>query len=188
MSTGGNPASSARRILVVRLGAMGDIIHALPAVASLKSSYPDAHLTWVVETRWAPLLEANPFIDRLLLLDRRSSFGWLRLWRELRAQSYDFAVDFQGLIKSALVARAAEPERISGFHPSQAREPLCAVFYSHKVLVQSSHVVDRNLELASSAGAAALLPVFPLPPGRPEGSLPSGEFVLACPLSGWRAK
>ena len=63
MYTGGNPRNS--RILVVRLGAMGDIIHALPAVASLKHGHPGSRLTWVVEPRWAPLLEGNPFVDRV---------------------------------------------------------------------------------------------------------------------------
>ena len=74
MYTGGSP-SRGSRILVVRLGAMGDIIHTLPAVASLKHSFPGSRLTWVVEPRWAPLLEGNPFVDRRLLLDRGSGGG-----------------------------------------------------------------------------------------------------------------
>src|ERR1044071_7220662 len=105
-------ASSGVRILVVRLGAMGDIIHALPAVASLKHSYPGSHLTWVVEPRWQPLLEANPFVDRVVPLRRDSLSGIFESRRDLRSFRYDFAVDFQGLLKSALVANAARPERI----------------------------------------------------------------------------
>src|ERR1035441_164137 len=62
----------ASRILVVRLGAMGDIVHALPAVAWLKQSHPDSLLTWLVEPRWAPLLEENPYVDRVVLLRRQS--------------------------------------------------------------------------------------------------------------------
>src|SRR5579864_5316394 len=91
-------ASSGPGILVVRLGAMGDIIHTLPAVASLKHSFPGSHLTWVVEPKWAPLLEGNPFVDQIAFL-RRGGPG--QVWgslRELRTKSYDFAVDFQGLI------------------------------------------------------------------------------------------
>ena len=61
---------SSTRILVIRLGAMGDIIHTLPAVASLKHSFPGARLTWIVEPRWAPLLQDNPFVDRLAFLSR----------------------------------------------------------------------------------------------------------------------
>src|ERR1700687_4548393 len=98
MSRVATSSSSGPRILVVRLGAMGDVIHALPAVASLKHSFPGSHLTWVVEPRWAVLLDGNPFVDRVLVLDRTSGGGLLRAWRELRAESFDFAVDFQGLV------------------------------------------------------------------------------------------
>jgi heptosyltransferase-1 len=187
MNAGGNFRGSGR-ILVVRLGAMGDIVHALPAVASLKHAFPGWQVTWVVEPRWATLLEANPFVDRVVLLDRRTGAGLARAWRELRAERFDFAVDFQGLIKSALVASAARADRIYGFDRSLAREPLAAVFYSDKVRVRAAHRVDRNLELAARAGASTAVHAFPLPRGRAEGELPAGAFVLASPLSGWGAK
>ncbi len=186
MLISGKPAGS--RILVVRLGAMGDIIHALPAAASLKNSYPGCDLTWLVEPRWAPLLENNPFLDRVLLLDRSSPGGVYRSWRELRGRQYDFAVDFQGLIKSAIAASAAHPSRIFGFHYTQVRERAAAFFYSNKTISRSIHIVDRNLDLAAAAGATALTRTFPLPAGRPEGELPSGDFILASPLAGWRSK
>jgi heptosyltransferase-1 len=178
---------TATRILVVRLGALGDIVHTLPAVASLKHSFPGSRVTWAVQPRWTALLQNNPFVDRLLLLDRRTEEP-RRMWRDLRAERFDFAVDFQGLLKSALVACFARTERIYGFHPSLAREPIAALFYSHKIAARAAHRVDRNLQLAAGAGAATLLTSFPLPLGRPEGSLPSGAFVLASPLSGWTAK
>jgi heptosyltransferase-1 len=189
MFTAGNPDS--RRILVVRLGAMGDIIHTLPAVAFLKQSHPDAHLTWLVEPRWAPLLEDNPYVDRVVLLRRQSFAGLVETRRELRAAHYDFAVDFQGLLKSAMAASAAHPDRLFGFHQSQVRERLAAMFYSHKTLCRSVHVVDRNLELAAACGGSGIQPaerLFPLPPGRAEGDLPPGDFVLASPLAGWVSK
>ena len=186
MFTAGKPASS--RILVVRLGAMGDILHTLPAVASLKHSHPGAHLTWAVESRWRPLLEGNPFIDRIVELRRGSTRGLVETVRELRSAPYDFAVDFQGLMKSALTAAFARPERLFGYHQSQVRERLAAIFYSNKVTARAVHVVDRHLELAAAAGAVHPLHNFPLPPGRAEGSLPAGEFVLASPLAGWGAK
>jgi len=183
----GKPRHSGH-ILVVRLGAMGDIIHALPAAASLKHSFAGCQVTWVVEPRWAPLLEANPFVDRVVLLDRRTGAGLARAWRELRAVRFDFAVDFQGLIKSALVACVARTERIYGFDHSLAREPLAAMFYSDRVAARSAHRVDQNLELAAAAGASTALHSFPLPAGRAEGDLPASAFVLASPLGGWRAK
>jgi heptosyltransferase I len=182
----GKPASG--RILVVRLGALGDIIHALPAVASLKHSFAGAHLTWAIEPKWVSLLEDNPFIDKVLPMARDNIAVLRESWRLLRAGRYDFAVDFQGLIKSALVATFARPDRIFGFHQTQVRERLAALFYSNKTISRAAHVVDRNLDLAAAAGAASVVRTFPLPPGRAEGELPSGDFVLASPLAGWRAK
>ena len=186
MRNAGNPAK--KRILVVRLGAMGDIVHTLPAVASLKHSFPSSRLTWAVEARWAPLLEGNPFVDRVALLGRESPRRIFESVRELRAERYDFAVDFQGLLKSAVAASFARPERIFGFHNSQLRERAAGLFYSDKTLSASAHVVDRNLDLAAAAGASNALRAFPLPPGEPQGDLPASGFVLASPLAGWRGK
>lgn len=176
------------RILVVRLGAMGDVIHALPAAATLKHNFPQCRLSWAVEQRWTPLLEGNPYLDEVLSLDRTSFGGLLRAGRRLRAGRFELAVDFQGLLKSALVASVSRPERIVGFHHTELRERAAALFYSTRVKTGARHVVDRNLELAAGAGASSLLHVFPLPPGMPEGSLPQGEFVLANPIGGWPAK
>jgi heptosyltransferase-1 len=186
MFTAGNPENV--RILVVRLGAMGDIVHTLPAVASLKHSHPGSRLTWVVEAKWAPLLEGNPFVDRVVPLRRGSIASLTRSWRELRAEPYHIAVDFQGLLKSAVCADLARPGRIFGFDYPLLRERAAGLFYSQKTLTRAAHVVDRNLDLAAAAGASALLRVFPLPPGQPEGELPPGAFVLASPLAGWRSK
>jgi heptosyltransferase-1 len=167
---------------------MGDIIHALPAVAALKRGHPDAHLAWVVEPRWAPLLEENPFVDRVVLLRRDSLAGLWASRRALREKRYDFAVDFQGLLKSALVTFAAHTNSVFGFDASQLRERAAALFYTNEVMGAAAHVVDRNLELAVAAGGAGGEPVFAIPPGRPEGDLPPGDFVLASPLAGWGSK
>jgi heptosyltransferase-1 len=189
MFTVGKPASS--RILAVRLGAMGDIIHTLPAVAWLKQSHAGSHLTWVVEPQWAALLEGNPYVDRVVLMRRKSFAELVATRREMRTAPYDFAVDFQGLIKSALAASAANPGRIYGFHQSQVRERVAALFYSDKTLARSAHIVDRNMELAAACGVPGgeCAPrIFPLPAGCAEGELPDGDFVLASPLAGWKSK
>lgn len=178
---------SGPRILVVRIGSMGDVIHALPAVATLKHSFPGATLCWLLDPRWAPLLEKNPFVDRLIPF-HRSARGLLQTWRELRESRFTFAVDFQGLIKSALAALAGRPERIIGFHQSQVREKAAALAYSNRIRAGAAHVVDRNLELAAAAGASSILCTFPLPEGLPEPGLPPGGFVLANPLAGWGGK
>src|ERR1039458_2425249 len=179
-------------ILAVRLGAMGDIIHALPALTSLKLAHPECHLTWLVEPKWAPLIEANPFVDRVLHLHRESVAGLFQTWRALSEIRCDYAVDFQGLLKSALAASAAHPGRLYGFDPAQIRERSAAIFYTHRIVAHSAHVVDRNLELAAALPPGAAQPAgpasFPLPPGTPEGDLPSGDFVLASPLAGWASK
>ena len=186
MSTDGKTASS--RILVVWLGSMGDVIHTLPAVASLKHNHPGSRLTWLVEPRWAPLLDDNPFVDRVALLRRDSPAALFASWRALRTERYHFAVDFQGLIKSAVAAASASPGRIYGFHQRQVRERAAALFYSDKTISRAAHIVDRNLDLAAAAGAAARLQTFPIPSGHPEGELPTRDFVLASPLAGWKSK
>src|SRR2546423_4842057 len=188
MSKAAISSSAGPHILVVRLGAMGDLIHALPAVASLKHSFPGSRLTWLIESQWAPLIEQNPYVDRVAIFERGNPKAWLRSWRKLRSERFDFAVDFQGLMKSAAASSMAQPDRIFGFHQSQVRERAAALFYSNRTMARAAHVIDRNLELAADAGAANILRTFPLPMGTAEGKLPAGGFVLASPLAGWRSK
>src|SRR5580658_7110009 len=167
---------------------MGDIIHALPGAASLKHSFPAARITWVVEPQWVPLLEGNGFVDRIVAFHRDAPRSWQRTKDELRAEHYDLAVDFQGLVKSALIAHLARPERIAGFGSSVVRERLAGLFYSTRVQSSAIHVVDQALDLAAGAGASNLVRVFPLPAGLPEGRLPDTPFALASPLAGWASK
>lgn len=176
------------RILVVRMGAMGDVIQCLPAVVSLKQGVPGSRITWVIDPRWSPLLDRNPFVDNVLLFDRKSVTGMLRFWRELRSIRYDIAVDFQGLLKSALVAAASRSGRRFGYTRSIVREKPAAWFYSVNVHSSAMHRVDRYLDLAIAVGASSRSRCFPLPEGRPEGLLPPGPFVLASPQAGWKAK
>jgi heptosyltransferase-1 len=177
-----------KSILIVRLGAMGDIINSLPGAASLKHSFPQARITWVVDPKWAPLLAGNGFVDRMIFFRRDEPGSWTRTKREMRAERYDLAVDFQGLLKSALVAHLARPERIAGFGTGVVRERPAGLFYSIRVPSKSVHVVDQALDLAAGAGASNLVRAFPLPPGRREGRLPEEPFALASPLAGWTSK
>jgi len=179
---------SGPRILVIRLGAFGDVIHALPAVASLKHSIPHSKITWIIEPRWRVLLQDNPYVDSVILFDRGTLGGLRTAWRQLRNPGFDFVVDFQGLIKSGLVASVARAERIFGFDSEAAREWMASWFYSNRVPRRGYHAVERNLDLAAAAGASSLLHTFPLPAGEPEDQLPAGPFVLASPLAGWGAK
>jgi heptosyltransferase-1 len=174
--------------LIVRLGAMGDILHALPAAASLKASFGGSRLCWAVHPKWRGLLEGGGLADRIIPVQRS---GWRSLaasWRELRAERFDLVLDCQGLVQSALVARVARAPRVIGFARPAVRETPACWFYTTAVGPQSRHMVDRTLELAAAAGAVHRAVRFPLPPGRPEGSLPTVPFVLTSPLAGWRAK
>mgnify|MGYP001611425342 CR=1 FL=1 len=176
------------RILAIRLSAMGDIIHALPAVASLKHSFPHSHISWIVSRKWAPLLEGNPFLDEVIPFDRTSLKSLFFVQGRLRREKFDFVVDFQGLIQTALIAFVSRTEKVYGFHPSELRERAAGLFYSHQVRTAAAHVVEKNLELAAAVGASNLLRTFPIPAGAAEGVLPEGAFILASPLAGWAAK
>ncbi len=139
------------RILVVRLGSMGDVIHALPAVASLKHSFPRSTLTWVIRPKWAALLEGNPFVDRVIRMERTAG-GAVAAVRELRRERFDVVVDLQGLLQSALVAALARADKKVGLHRSQARERTAALFYSTAVLTRSAHRVDRESGIGRGGG------------------------------------
>jgi heptosyltransferase I len=175
------------RILVLRLSSMGDVIHTLPAVASLKHSFPHCHVTWLIRPHWQPLLEGNPYVDEVIPLARSVSASFAEA-RRLRARHFDLAVDFQGLIHTALLAAAVRPHRLVGFDRRQVRESLATLFYSSRVSAHAAHIVEQNLELATGAGATHVLRNFPLPMGTPEDALPEGKFILACPLAGWGSK
>jgi len=107
-------SASMKSILIVRIGAMGDIIHALPGVAALRRRFPDARITWIVEPKWAGLLAGGGLVDRILEFRRHEPGTWFETRAQLRRERYDAAFDFQGSIKSALVARAAAPARTIG--------------------------------------------------------------------------
>jgi heptosyltransferase-1 len=166
---------------------MGDVIHALPAAASLKHSFPLSSLSWVIRPRWAPLLEGNPYVDEVIPVQRSIAASFAAA-RRLRARHFDLGVDFQGLIQSAVLAAAIRPAKLAGFDRKRVRERPAALFYSSEIETHAEHAVERNLELAAGVGAAHLLRIFPLPAGAPEGSLPTGKFILTSPLAGWGAK
>ena len=176
------------RILVVRLGAMGDIIHALPAVSSLRNSFPHHSISWLVSPRWMPLLAGNPAIDHLVSFERHP-FSQLRAtFDRVREIKPDLAFDFQGLLQSALAGRLAGPKRFWGFTRNVARESLASFFYTDRVNAQGPHRVQRNLHLVEAAGATNITEAAWIPAGQAEGSLPDGHFVLASPFAGWTGK
>ncbi len=148
--------SPVKTILVIRLGAMGDILHALPAVASLKMSFPEKRLVWLVGRRWFDLLSGNPYIDELICFDRSGPSAFWNLRRTLRLLQPELALDFQGLLQSALTGRSAGAARFFGFDRTVAREPLASLFYTDRIPVIGPHRIERNLQLVKAAGAHQL--------------------------------
>ncbi|HWW51119.1 MAG TPA: glycosyltransferase family 9 protein [Verrucomicrobiae bacterium] len=185
-----------RRFLLVRLGSLGDIVHALPAAAALRDSFPRARVDWVVETKWARVLEGNPDLSEVIELDRESPGGMMGTVRKLRAAKYTSAVDFQALYKSALLAFASgAPERI-GFKSSYAREGPAAWFYTDRLNPRGAHKVEHNLSLVERAGASLSKPRFPLAVHAGDHERISSvlaahglsDFFVLNPGGGWRSK
>ena len=166
----GSQQTQADRILIVRLGAMGDIIHSLPAVNALRAAFPEAMIGWLIEERWAELLctlptprsgprsPQRPLVDRIHAVDtkqwRTAPFS-LQTWEriaaglsDLRAERYNVAIDLQGAVRSSLLARWSGAPVIYGF--AQPRENLASMFYKRQVIAAGDHVVEQNLSLAEA--------------------------------------
>jgi heptosyltransferase I len=141
-----------QRILIVRLGSLGDIIHTLPAAAALREAWPEARLDWVVDARQREILELVPILDRRIVLRGRSPRDWLAAAVALRRGRYDVAIDFQGLLKSALLARASGARRVVGFPLRHLRERSARVFYSRTFRPGPGHVIEKNLALVRGLG------------------------------------
>src|SRR5579872_5930222 len=205
-----------QRILIIRLSAMGDILHALPAVTALRKALPQAYIGWVIEERWADLVRAGsmhasgmprgpgmPLLDRVHYVDtmkwRKSPLSGetrrevLSLRRELRAANYDVALDLQGSMRSGIIARASGAKlRIGAEEP---RERVARWFYNKTVPTPGVHVVDQALETASAAVTWQLSPQPALLPVEPEAERWSeeqvrgkGKCIIVNPGAGWGAK
>lgn len=163
------------RILIVKLSSIGDVVHALPAATLIRRALPDARLSWVVERRAGAILKDTPIIDDLIEIDtrawRRQLLGSATL-DEIRARlanlrgqpgtngedgaGIDIAIDFQGLLKSGLVAKAAGARLRIGFETGELREKASRFFLTDQVeTARFSHVIDKNLALARRAITSA---------------------------------
>src|SRR5260370_21742480 len=150
------------RILVVKLGSIGDIVHTLPALAALRAGMPQSEISWVVERNCAEILKDNPLLDRLIEVDTKAlrrglmSGETLRAPRQqlrlLRASAFDLALDFQGLLKSSLAARLSRAQRVYGFARDALRQPASRFLVHQTVPIpEGSHVIRKNLTLVKSA-------------------------------------
>jgi heptosyltransferase I len=166
------PHSSGRnnlsRKLIVRLSAMGDVIHTLPAVQILREAFPQAHIGWLIEERWAELLCApgftrrgartaqRPLVDEVHSVDLKAwgkspfSLSTLQkaatVWNDVRASQYELAIDLQGAIRSALLASYSGANTVYG--ATQPRESPASLWYTRKVITGGRHVIEQNVSLA----------------------------------------
>jgi lipopolysaccharide heptosyltransferase I len=205
-----------QRLLIVRLSAMGDVLHALPAVAALREVLPHAIIGWVIEERWAELLcspeasrdgvrsQQRPLVDFVHTVDTRA-------WREalfsdatwsaarssvtvMRSSQYDVALDFQGAIRSAVLARLSGAPVVYGF--AQPRENAASMFYTRQVQATGLHVVEQNFSLGRAfVGQDLPIVAAKLPRYEPaEKSLAdklkviAADYAILNPGAGWGAK
>src|SRR5271156_5430423 len=142
-----------QRILLVRLGSLGDVIHALPAASALRDAFPEARIDWLIEPKWRRLLEGNSDLTEIIPLEKKTAAGLISTIRKLRAARYSCTIDFQGLYKSALPAFASGAPRCIGFPSTYAREGFASFFYTDRISPRGAHKVEHNLTLAEAAGA-----------------------------------
>ncbi|MFH2074870.1 MAG: glycosyltransferase family 9 protein, partial [Pseudomonadota bacterium] len=144
-------------ILIVKLSAIGDVIHTLPALAALRRCYPDADITWVVEEASADLLAGHPALNRVIVSRRKT---WMReirrgriaaplkemhaFFKALRSRPYDLVIDFHGLLKSAVIVAVSGGRRKLGYNSMQE---FSGLFYDEKIPEEMGKLaVDRDLD------------------------------------------
>ena len=179
-----------RSILIVKPGSLGDVVHTLPAVARVRRRWPQARLAWLANPEWAPILAGNPDVDEVIEFPRQrfsGLAGWTRLpgWiRALRARVQpDMVLDFQGLLRSAVIARGAGGE---SWGTSDSREG-ARLLHHHVVPVpprsEPFHAVKRYLALVEAIGCPAGGPLeWRIPEGTPPAGTPT-QFILLHPFS-----
>jgi len=206
-----------KRLLIVRLSAMGDVIHTLPAVRFLREAFPQAFIGWLIEERWAELLCApgtprrgprsalRPLVDEVHSVNLKtwgkSLFSMTtvqqaaKVWNDVRDVRYDAAVDLQGAIRSAVLARWSGARVVYG--AAEPREAPASLWYTRKVVAHGRHIVEQNLSVAEElAGHRVAMTRIELPHDlqteqRIEQRLAElgvGEFAILKPGAGGGAK
>ncbi|MFW3406926.1 lipopolysaccharide heptosyltransferase I [Aliarcobacter butzleri] len=147
-----------KRIAIIKLSAMGDIIHAMVALQYIKRKYPNLQIDWFVESTFAPILENNPDINQIIKLDLKSIkkdkkeiINQIKLIKKYEKNSYDLVIDAQGLIKSAIVSFFLGKNRV-GFSKNSTREKLASFFYTKRVdIAYDKNAIERNVKILSQA-------------------------------------
>lgn len=188
------------KALLVRLSAIGDVVHTLPVAAALRER--GFAVDWVVEPAARPLVDGNPAVTRAIAAPAARAAGLARAWaaaRRLRDDGHDVALDIQGLWKSAAWARASHARRVMGFSGPWRREPLSEILLGVRVRLdpEPAHVIDKNLALLRALDIAAEgHREFPLPAAAAEAKRVGeqlaangwGDIAIVNPGGGWASK
>jgi lipopolysaccharide heptosyltransferase I len=184
------------RFLIVRLGSLGDVIHGIPVAAALRERYPFARIDWMVDPRYVELLGLVRGLNAAIPVDpRRRLRSLMATIRGLRRVRYTAAVDLQGLLKSAVLARLAGAWQTIGLTREHLREPMARTFYTDMADPGAhTHVVFKNLSLLKPLGIRDARPSFPL--AIPDSaavdaardSVGADEYVLLNPGAAWPNK
>ena len=194
-----------KRVLIVKLGALGDIVHAIPVAAALRRAFPGVRIDWLVSAKHREMLDLVPVIDRRLVINDRGAAGdgtgILAAIRELRRSKYDVALDLQGLLKSAFFARSSGAGRVIGFASGYVRERLARPFYTEvhdpggggMYHPDETHVVWTNLGLLEPLGIRVAQPEFPVERvesdvARAVAVQTGGRYALLNPGAAWPTK
>lgn len=186
----------ARRVLVVKLSSLGDVLHALPAVAEL-SSRPGVSVEWAVQPQFAPLVERFSCVSRVWRVPRPSRFSeWLRALRALSRERFDLVIDFQGLLKSAVVARAPKSPRVLGVSFAREGSRFFCSELAGKPGGARRHAVDECFDVLRHEGVPVPgkasfpidLPDVDLDSVAPELAGMYGPRVAVAPFSRWESK
>lgn len=162
-----------KRILIIRLSAIGDIIHTLPSLNALRQRFPEAYIGWVVEDFASDILQGHPQLDELFVIPKRKwrkptlaiiSREIFPFIKRLRDRKFDVAFDFQGLTKSSIIGYLSGAKMRVGFAGEDARE-LSSIFNNKKVVPPASarHVVKRNYSLLRALGINNFIPEAVIP-------------------------
>ncbi len=147
------------KIAIVKLSALGDIVHAMVVLQFIKKNYPESVIDWFVEKRFVGVLENNPHINQIHQVSLKSvnkSKSFFLIWKELRKirklSKYDLVIDMQGLLKSALIAQKIPSDITLGFDKDSLRESLAAIFYNQTYKIDyAENAIERNLNIVSYA-------------------------------------
>jgi len=184
------------RLLVVRLGSLGDIVHTFPAVAAVRESFPSADIVWLTHPRWVELVASSSLASQIWSVDSRDLSSVREVVRKIRAVRWDAAIDYQGLWKAAFLPFFGRVPRRIGFSSDTIREIGVPILYTDRVVCKTTHIADQNGELSVCSGSSHPVAPFSLAAcSQAEtqvrdhlSKLGFSRYIVLSPGGGWRSK